>query len=271
MKEIKRYFFINGVAHESDDGRWVRFDECENYIAARDHVINELEHRIKALESAERTLMNLGYENKGGELWKPPVGKKPDFSLIDRLNKRISDLDFERKKAFKAGNDYFNKVKALESEKENAYQEGKLSIVKQLTYSNPENTIDILNELTITTRMGEEYEESWNTKKLLEYFDVEQSFQSKVTELENHCETMYWNALAIRDGFATDILSCSDDSLKQFIQLRVGEIKAQGIEEFIKIETEKSIKFGNNEIFRSYVMVRRRLCVFLNKLRANHD
>jgi len=53
VKNIKRYFFINGVDHESDDGRWVRFDECENYISARDHVINELEHRIKELESDE--------------------------------------------------------------------------------------------------------------------------------------------------------------------------------------------------------------------------
>lgn len=78
--------------------------------------VEQLQARIKELESAERTLINLDYSYKSGEQWKPPVVKAPNFSLIDRLNKRIEDLDFERKKAFKAGSDYFNKFKKAENQ-----------------------------------------------------------------------------------------------------------------------------------------------------------
>lgn len=39
----------------------------------------------KRAESAIKTLEQLGYANEGGELWKPPLGKTPDFNLIDSL------------------------------------------------------------------------------------------------------------------------------------------------------------------------------------------
>lgn len=37
------------------------------------------------LQSAVKTLERLGYRDNGGELWKPPLGQKPDFSLMDQL------------------------------------------------------------------------------------------------------------------------------------------------------------------------------------------
>ena len=37
----------------------------------------------RALCSAAKTLENLGYSYNGGDLWKPPLGKPPNFSLID--------------------------------------------------------------------------------------------------------------------------------------------------------------------------------------------
>ena len=37
------------------------------------------------LRSAAKTLERLGYRDNGGELWKPPLGQKPDFSLMDQL------------------------------------------------------------------------------------------------------------------------------------------------------------------------------------------
>ena len=37
------------------------------------------------LQSAAKTLGHLRYTDNGAELWKPPVGEKPDFSLIDQL------------------------------------------------------------------------------------------------------------------------------------------------------------------------------------------
>jgi hypothetical protein len=37
------------------------------------------------LQSAARTLAHLRYTDNGGELWRPPLGKKPDFNLMDQL------------------------------------------------------------------------------------------------------------------------------------------------------------------------------------------
>ena len=37
------------------------------------------------LQSAAKTLERLGYRDNGGELWKPPLGQKPDLSLMDQL------------------------------------------------------------------------------------------------------------------------------------------------------------------------------------------
>ena len=37
----------------------------------------------EAEQSAVKTLEQLGYTYHGGELWKPPLGKAPDFNLID--------------------------------------------------------------------------------------------------------------------------------------------------------------------------------------------
>jgi hypothetical protein len=44
------------------------------------------------LQSAAKTLSRMGYTDNGGELWKPPLGKKPDFDLIDQLRAEIERL-----------------------------------------------------------------------------------------------------------------------------------------------------------------------------------
>lgn len=38
-----------------------------------------------ASEAAISTLQHMGYMYNGGQQWKPPIGTKPDFDLIDRL------------------------------------------------------------------------------------------------------------------------------------------------------------------------------------------
>ena len=45
---------------------------------------------VGTTEAAASTLKALGYTYNGGQLWRPPLGKKPDFSLIDRLNATIA-------------------------------------------------------------------------------------------------------------------------------------------------------------------------------------
>lgn len=45
------------------------------------------------LRAAERTLQRLGYQDRGGQEWAPPIGQAPDFDLIDSLRSRISELE----------------------------------------------------------------------------------------------------------------------------------------------------------------------------------
>lgn len=43
-------------------------------------------------DSAVRTLEQLGYTDEGGEFWKPPIGKAPDFDFIDSLRAEIASI-----------------------------------------------------------------------------------------------------------------------------------------------------------------------------------
>lgn len=52
--------------------------------------------------AAVSTLEHLGYTYCDGEQWKPPLGKAPDFWLIDTLRTRIAELEAEQQAAPKA-------------------------------------------------------------------------------------------------------------------------------------------------------------------------
>lgn len=52
-----------------------------------------LQAEIERLKSAAETLARMGYTDNGGELWRPPLGKKPDFDLIDQLKARCDELE----------------------------------------------------------------------------------------------------------------------------------------------------------------------------------
>ncbi|TDS84141.1 hypothetical protein [Comamonas sp. JUb58] len=44
-------------------------------------------------KAAIATLENLGYTHEGGILWKPPLGKSPDFNMLDCLRARADSLE----------------------------------------------------------------------------------------------------------------------------------------------------------------------------------
>ncbi|TDS70445.1 hypothetical protein [Comamonas sp. JUb58] len=44
-------------------------------------------------KAAIATLENLGYTHEGGSLWKPPLGKAPDFNMLDSLRARADSLE----------------------------------------------------------------------------------------------------------------------------------------------------------------------------------
>ncbi len=63
---------------------------CSKAVRERD----QLKAEIERLRAAEKTLQNLGYRHDGGELWRPPLGKKPDFNLIDQLKAENEALSY---------------------------------------------------------------------------------------------------------------------------------------------------------------------------------
>ncbi|GEM_PF-1038913 len=68
-------------------------------------VLRGLDAENKALRSAERTLQRLGYQDRGGQEWAPPIGQAPDFDLIDSLRAHIKALcaDAERYQLLRRG------------------------------------------------------------------------------------------------------------------------------------------------------------------------
>jgi hypothetical protein len=55
--------------------------------------LRRLQDDNERLRSAERTLQRLGYQDRGGQEWAPPIGQAPDFDLIDSLRSRIAELE----------------------------------------------------------------------------------------------------------------------------------------------------------------------------------
>ncbi|MNU93488.1 hypothetical protein D3C71_834300 [compost metagenome] len=60
-------------------------DYADLVLAANPATVLALIAENERLQSAARTLERLCYTDNGGELWKPPIGKKPDFALMDQL------------------------------------------------------------------------------------------------------------------------------------------------------------------------------------------
>lgn len=52
------------------------------------------QHRMQCniSKSAVATLLGLGYTDRGGEQWVSPIGKAPDFNLLDAANAQIAEL-----------------------------------------------------------------------------------------------------------------------------------------------------------------------------------
>ena len=46
---------------------------------------------VRVLDAAERTLIRIGYTWRGGELYAPPIGARPDFDLNDKLRSALQD------------------------------------------------------------------------------------------------------------------------------------------------------------------------------------
>jgi cell division protein FtsB len=73
----------NRLAAWLTEGAWHQMTLGDVIAAGRE--LRRLQAENEAAQSAVKTLEQLGYTYHGGELCKPPLGKAPDFSLIDSL------------------------------------------------------------------------------------------------------------------------------------------------------------------------------------------
>ncbi|HHT0132163.1 TPA: hypothetical protein ACTW38_004342 [Klebsiella michiganensis] len=73
----------------------VYLEECKEFNDLSDGPDNilALVEAVEKAQSAKRTLESLGYTDNGGELWRPPIGPKPNFSLMDSYRHRIAELE----------------------------------------------------------------------------------------------------------------------------------------------------------------------------------
>lgn len=101
-QELKRLALAKMALRGSLDQEAVR-QWCETLRELRQAVpdwcvvVRDLIEENERLQSAAKTLSRLGYEDKGGEQWKPPLGRKPDFDLIDQLRAENEQLKADAK------------------------------------------------------------------------------------------------------------------------------------------------------------------------------
>lgn len=72
------------------EGAWNQMRLGDVEAAGRE--LKRLHAENERLRAAERTLQHLGYQDRGGQQWAPPLGQAPDFGLIDSLRARIAEL-----------------------------------------------------------------------------------------------------------------------------------------------------------------------------------
>ena len=81
------------LTHFEFDGTW-RLDNTNQGGCAIENL--ERDDVQKLLELITESLENKGYTYHGGELWKPPLGKPPNFDLIDELDRFVDMLEKSR-------------------------------------------------------------------------------------------------------------------------------------------------------------------------------
>lgn len=78
--------------------------------------LGQLEAERQQREAAEATLNSLGYTHSpGASLWKPPLGKIPNFNLVDAYRNRAEAVEKEREGLQKALVIYGDEILELRS------------------------------------------------------------------------------------------------------------------------------------------------------------
>lgn len=87
-QKLQKLLWAEAASFRADCADWKRNTEAlQEFLGEKtvEEVALELLAENERLQSAARTLGHLRYTDNGAEIWKPPLGEKPDFRLVDQL------------------------------------------------------------------------------------------------------------------------------------------------------------------------------------------
>ena len=97
-QKLQKLLWAEAASYRADCADWKRNTEAlQEFLGEKtvEEVALELLAENERLQSAARTLGHLRYTDNGAKLWKPPIGEKPDFSLVDQLRAEVDSLTRE--------------------------------------------------------------------------------------------------------------------------------------------------------------------------------
>ena len=97
-QKLQKLLWAEAASYRADCADWKRNTEAlQEFLGEKtvEEVALGLLAENERLQSAARTLGNLRYTDNGAELWKPPLGEKPDFKLVDQLRAEVGSLTRE--------------------------------------------------------------------------------------------------------------------------------------------------------------------------------
>lgn len=99
------------------DQQQVKIDGLTALVAYDTKFQSEMLDKVDVLKAQ---LLSVGYTDNGGGLMKPPVGKSPDFTLLDKKQKIIDELNIKNQRYLGKMQEQQNQIAELKSKVEDA-------------------------------------------------------------------------------------------------------------------------------------------------------
>lgn len=94
-QKLQKLLWAEAASYRADCADWkCNTEALQEFLGEKtvEEVALDLLAENERLQSAARTLGHLRYTDNGAELWKPPLGEKPDFSIVDQLKAENESL-----------------------------------------------------------------------------------------------------------------------------------------------------------------------------------
>jgi len=117
------------ITKEEREGLRQKYDDPDHDVIV---ILDALEAAEARVERAERTLKGIGYTDEGGELWKPPLGKKPNVDLVKSFAEKAEKNWRLRRQAEEQAEQFMKQLRATEYLAEQQKAEFQATIQKML-------------------------------------------------------------------------------------------------------------------------------------------